>query len=671
MSFVSWANSRSAWIRDLLIAVLLLLSIPVGWASIELSPPNAVIATWWPAASLTVVAATLARGSQRWLVAIGVVAVSFVTNIAAGRPVLVALGFGIANAAEASVVSLIATQGGRQVSIDRVGDASRLFFAVLAGALTIGVFAGVTVLLDGGDAALTFVSTATSHGSAVLLLATLAILPSASFRTNRPKELALQLLMLAVVSAFVLAPQQSLPLGFLVFPLVVWGTFRFGAGIMAVESLLTAVIVGGSLFWQGGPFWAVYVADPTVGVYVVQLYVVVLAVTALVLGRTRAERLRIGALSRAREVVLRSGIVGSAVGFVILEREAGSQLRLAAANDVASELLRAEGDNWHSGETVQLEQFPAALVTPLGELIEGRDDAWNGLIPADGNGRIVEAHLTRVRSARGTVVLTVQVEDVTLREEARLANERALENERATVEKLRETNRQKDDFVAAVSHELRTPLTSIIGFADELTQLDLPEEGYAYLEVVNRNAVRLGELVEDLLEVARISSQTQLRAMEKIELDALISSVIADQHHAAAERSLTIEPSGVTGATLTAVRADVSRILINLVSNAIKFSPTNGVIAVSVETSAMHVRVSVRDNGPGIAAADLDRVFERFYRANSTNTVPGSGLGLAIARGLAENLGGTVRLRSTEGEGTTAELTLPRSPSKPRQRLDE
>ena len=671
MSFVSWANSRQSWFHDLLIALLLLLSIPIGWASIALSPPDAVIATWWPAASLTVVAAALARGPQRWLVAIGVVAVSFVTNIAAGRPVLVALGFGIANAAEASVVSLIATQGGRKVSIDRVGDASRLFLAVLAGAGTIGVLVSLVVLIDGGDPILALVSTATSHGSAVLLLATLAILPSASFRTNRPAELALQLLMLAVVSGLVLAPGQSLPLGFLVFPLVVWGTFRFGAGIMAVESLVTAVIVSGSLFWQGGPFSAVYVENPTIGIYVVQLYVVALAVTALILGRARAERLRVGALSRAREVVLRSGIVGSAVGFVILEREAGSQLRLAAANDVASELLHTEGARWRSGDAVRLDQFPAALGGPLRELIAGRDDAWSGMIPADSSGRIVDAHLTRVRSARGTVVLTVQVEDVTLREEARLANERALENERATVEKLRETNRQKDDFVAAVSHELRTPLTSIIGFADELTQLDLPDEGYAYLEVVNRNAVRLGELVEDLLEVARISSQTQLRAMEKIDLDALISSVIDDQHHAAAERSVVIETSGATDVTLTAVRADVSRILINLISNAIKFSHVGGVIAVSVQISAMHVRISVRDNGPGIAAADLDRVFERFYRANSTNTVPGSGLGLAIARGLAENLGGTVRLRSGEGEGTTAELTLPRSPSKPRQRVDQ
>lgn len=662
MSFISWANAAPAWFRDLLVALLLLLSIPVGWASIALSPPGADIAVWWPAASLTAVAAALARGNQRVLVALGVVAVGFVTNIAAGRPVLVSLGYGVANAVEASAVSLIATQGGRQVSIDRIRDASRLFLGVFVGALMSGALVAAVVSFDGGDALRALVSTATSHASAVLLLATLAILPSASFRTNRPRELVLQLALLGAVAAFILSPQQQLPLGFLLFPVLVWGTFRFGVGITALESLATAAAVGGSLFWQGGPFSAVYVENPTIGIYLVQLYVVTMAVFALVLGRARAERLRIGALSRAREVVLRSGIVGSAVGFVILERRAGSQLLLAAANDVAGELLGTEGPGWNSGETVRLDQFPPALVEPLAELIAGTRTAWNGVIPADSSGRIVDAHLSRVRSVRGTVVLTVQVEDVTLREEARLANERALENERATVEKLRETNRQKDDFVAAVSHELRTPLTSIIGFADELTQLDLPDEAHTYLEVVTRNAVRLGELVEDLLEVGRLNSQTQLKAVEKLDVDTLIQSVIADLHHVASERHLVITTSGATGVSIPSVRADVSRILINLITNAIKFSPVGGEITVAVTTSAVHMRISVRDNGPGISPADLDRVFERFYRASSAANIPGSGLGLVISRGLAEGLGGTVRLRSVEGSGTTAELTLPRNP---------
>jgi two-component system, OmpR family, phosphate regulon sensor histidine kinase PhoR len=104
----------------------------------------------------------------------------------------------------------------------------------------------------------------------------------------------------------------------------------------------------------------------------------------------------------------------------------------------------------------------------------------------------------------------------------------------------------------------------------------------------------------------------------------------------------------------------VTRILVNLLSNAIKFSPVGGRVEIAVDVSAVHLQIRVADDGPGIAPADLDRVFERFYRASSAATVPGSGLGLVIARGLAENLGGTVRLRSTEGVGTTALLTLPR-----------
>ena len=143
--------------------------------------------------------------------------------------------------------------------------------------------------------------------------------------------------------------------------------------------------------------------------------------------------------------------------------------------------------------------------------------------------------------------------------------------------------------------------------------------------------------------------------------------MLADLHHAAAARSLTVERVGKERTSVNSVRADVTRILVNLVSNAIKFSPEGGQIEIAVERSAVHLQIRVRDNGPGIAAADLDRVFERFYRASSAATVPGSGLGLVIARGLAEGLGGTVRLQSVEGAGTTGLLTLPLTATKPRR----
>ncbi len=658
MSFITWAGRAPLWAHILIVGGLLLLTVPVGWLSIALSPPDSAVAAWWPAAALTAVAATLSRGNKRAILAIAVVVVGFAANLAAGRPAPVALGFGIANSIEALIVAAVATSGSRSLSIDRASDAARLLLGVIAGALAIGAGVAVVVTLEGGDPLSSGVAAATSHGSAVLLLAPFAILPRASFRTDRPKELVAQLLVLVAVAAFVFAPQQALPIGFLIYPVFVWGTFRFGTGIMAIESLLTAAIATVALYWNAGPFSLA--SDPAVGVHLVQLYMVVLATTSLVLGRARIERLRISALSRAREVVLLSGMTGSTVGFVILERDERTQLRLVAANAVADELLHDGTAMWAIGDVVQVERLPAALAEPLDSLIAGRETTWNGIVSPDGAARIVEANLSRVRSPRGTLVLTVQVEDITAREEARLANERALENERATVEKLREANRRQDDFVSSVSHELRTPLTSIIGFADELTQLELPTEATTYLEAVTRNATRLGELVEDLLEVGRLQSQVQLKAREKLDIDTVIDAVVHDLHHAAAARSVVIERTGVTGVTLNSVRTDMTRILVNLVSNAIKFSPMGGRVEIAVDVSAVHLQIRVVDAGPGIPAAELDRVFERFYRTSSAATVPGSGLGLVIARGLAENLGGSVRLRSTEGSGTTALLTLPR-----------
>jgi two-component system, OmpR family, phosphate regulon sensor histidine kinase PhoR len=661
MSFVAWAIRAPLWMRSLLVAGLLLLTIPVGWASIALSPPGAPLAAWWPAAALAVVAATVARGSQRLAVAAGIVMVSVVANLAADRPLLVSLGFGVANAIEAVVVAAIATSRDREVSIDRVGDAERLFLGVLAGAVALGLGVALVVLLDGGDPISAGLGAATSHGSAVLLLAPLAILPATSFRTERKAELLVQLVLLISVAAMISSPGQTLPLSFLVFPLILWGTFRFGTGIMAIETLLIAVVTTGALYFGGGPYFPVYQDNPAISVHLVQIFVVVVAVTVLVLGRVRAERHRVNAISRAREVVLLSGITGSSVGFVILERESGADLRVAASNELAELLLHTRTPSWRIGDHVTLEQFPQELVEPLTDVIEGADWTWDGLITAADGERIVDAHLRRVRSARGTVVLTVQAEDVTLREQARLANERALENERATVEQLRETNRQQDDFVSAVSHELRTPLTSIIGFTDELTQLDLPDEAKTYLDVVTRNAVRLGELVEDLLEVGRLNSQVQLKASERLDIDSVIDAVISDLHHAAAARSITVERTGATGERIHSVRTDVTRILVNLVSNAIKFSPVGGRVEITVEVHAAQLQIRVIDSGSGISKADLDRVFERFYRTTSAATIPGSGLGLVISRGLAESLGGAVELRSVEGEGTTAVLTLPRA----------
>lgn len=671
MSFVTWASRLPTWKHALIVSGMLLLTVPVGWASISLSAAGSEVAAWWPAASLTVVAATLSRGRRRLILAAAIVVVGVAANLLAGRPLLVSVGFALANAAEALVVAGIATGANREVSIDRAGDAARLLVGVIAGALAIGAGVAIVVHFEGGDPLLVGLAAAASHGSAVLLLAPLAVLPLANFKTDRIPEFVLHVVIVVAVAIYVFAPQQTLPIGFLIFPLVVWGAFRFPIGLMVLESIVIAAIATVALNWDAGPFsWATH-GDTTLAVHLVQLYIVVLATTSLLLGRARAERLRISALGRAREVVLLSGITGSTIGFVILERESGAHLRFAAGNSVADELLHGSDVRWDVGDAVELKDFPPTLAAHLSDLIAGTASSWNGIVSDEGAERIIEANLTRVRSARGTLVLTVQVEDVTAREEARLAHDRALENERATVEQLRETNRRQDDFVSAVSHELRTPLTSIIGFADELTQMELPDEAHTYLEVVTRNAERLGSLVEDLLEVGRLNSEVQFKAREKLDIDALIDVVIKDLHHTAAARKVVITRSGQTGVSLNSVRTDVTRIVVNLVSNAVKFSPEGGKVDVVVETSAVHLQIRVVDAGPGISPADLDRVFERFYRARSAATVPGSGLGLVIARGLAENLGGTVRLRSTEGVGTTALLTLPFAISMPRRPAEE
>jgi signal transduction histidine kinase len=229
-------------------------------------------------------------------------------------------------------------------------------------------------------------------------------------------------------------------------------------------------------------------------------------------------------------------------------------------------------------------------------------------------------------------------------------------------EQLLEADRVKDEFVALISHDLRTPLTSIMGYL-ELTLDDdnLTDEQRGYLNIVDRNAGRLLHLVNDLLFVARLEAGQLDLQRGDLDLAAVVRQSVAEAEPRAAAGNIDLIFEASDVPAVQADRGRMFQLMDNLVSNALKFTPAGGEVRVSLAPVNGVVRLEISDTGIGIAPAEQERLFERFFRAStaSERQIPGTGLGLYIARAIVEAHGGSIAVRSQPGEGTSFCVDLP------------
>ena len=254
--------------------------------------------------------------------------------------------------------------------------------------------------------------------------------------------------------------------------------------------------------------------------------------------------------------------------------------------------------------------------------------------------------------------------DVTERKRAAEEREQLLQRERAALEESKAANRVKDEFLTTLSHELRTPLNAIVGWATVLAQgkLDGPSASRA-VETIQRNARTQAALIDDLLDLSRVTSGKLRLDVKPVEIGTLLTDALESVRPAADAKGVrlhvTLDPSAGI------VHGDSSRlqqVAWNLLSNAIKFTPQGGDVRLAVRRLPAHLELTVTDTGMGIPPQMLHRIFDRFAQVDSTSTrsYQGLGIGLALVRHLVEAHGGSVSAASQgEGLGATFTVVLP------------
>jgi two-component system phosphate regulon sensor histidine kinase PhoR len=223
------------------------------------------------------------------------------------------------------------------------------------------------------------------------------------------------------------------------------------------------------------------------------------------------------------------------------------------------------------------------------------------------------------------------------------------------------------EFVANVSHELRTPLSIFHGYVENL--LDTPdidrEDLVGILKILKRHSSRLNAILEDLLILARLESRHEQLQLEPVDMEAFCETLVRDWAAKVAAKNVTLVSDVQPG--LDDMLADplrLEQVFSNLLDNALKYTPVNGQITISVRYEGESFLVAIRDSGAGIPPTDLPHIFERFYRADKARTRDqgGTGLGLSIVKHIMQSHGGSVRAESTYGSGTSIVLTFPASP---------
>jgi signal transduction histidine kinase len=261
--------------------------------------------------------------------------------------------------------------------------------------------------------------------------------------------------------------------------------------------------------------------------------------------------------------------------------------------------------------------------------------------------------LERIAKGDFSIRLDEQHQDGILSNLVSSVNKMALE--------LGQVENMRQEFISNVSHEIQSPLTSIRGFAQALQDDNLSaEQRHHYLAIIEAESTRLSRLADDLLKLASLEAEQVKFEPKPYRLDKQIRSLVLTCEPQWSAKGITPEVA-LKEITITADEDLLSQVWLNLIHNAIKFTPAGGSIKVALRAHGERVEVSIADSGPGIAAEDQVHIFERFYKADKSRTrsKEGSGLGLSIVKKIVEMHAGALDLESSPGAGSVFTVSLP------------
>jgi len=642
--------------RILLVALLLAASASLALTSVFFLSDGSPVSAWWPAAGVNALVAVAVTKRYR-LPVLALVSIStFIVTFAVGRPLAVSITAAIALSAQAWIVTRFSVDRHDQPRLTVMRDVVRFFVGVLLGATLTGVLVGTSIVLSvGGDFLQLSLSIIASHASAVAVIAPIALVN----RLKKPMGSAwgklahAAVLAASIVIAF--SPGGLEELSFLPVPFLVWAAFSFSMSFALAELLGTAGLIVVLMAFGGGPFEN-STSTLTDSTTLLEMYVVTLTITTLLIASSRNERQRLEERNAATSRLLHEGFEQAQNGFVIL-RQKDNDFLVMEANSVSAELLPSSLDRTDGDITVVEDSGLHRLLARM-----TREDLEEFVVSGDDE-LPVSVTVTNIRDAIFGKILIVSIVDLRPLRAAEEAITLQLEREQAVIEELRALNQQKDDFVSSVTHELRTPITAVIGFSEELESTTLDEEQTQYVSIIQRNAERLLSVVEDVLTFSRrMPGLDATSPLEDVDVIQVISMVLDDLRHSIRDKRMTVSTAFPTEPVLVRAEGnDVTRVIINLLTNAVKFTPADGTLDLVASVVDGSIVITITDSGPGVAPGDLDKVFDRFYRSSraAQDGVPGTGLGLSIVRDLVTLMNGSIALESDGENGTTARLILP------------
>ena len=660
------------------VSALLVAIFGIGWLAVISRPEGVLASEMWPVGlTVAVLLALPRRYAASGCAAIWAVGVT--TFVLGGRPLDFAVVGGVAIALESVVVAAVLTaRGTRPARLVDDRDLSRFVLAVTAGGLVAGSVAGAGAwLLTDSRPLLTALGTTAGHMSSALVLLPLLIRTDDHPALAAPSERVVRWLALLAVTVVVFVPHDFPSLAFLLLPILGWTALRSSLRETQLQ-LLTLITVATLMTSFGfGPLAEVagrYALPQLVLGIVLQTFFIACALVAIPLSLAVGQQ--VAAIGRAeRESDLLRRVIDSAhVAIIGADAEGRITLFNPGAERIlgytAAEVVGRPAPILHTARAISdkaaelgvADDFRAVALT-LAE--PGHAGTHMVFLRKDGTERTHAMTLSPVHDARGSVAGFVCTSaDVAEEVAARQALLDALDVERRAVLRLQEVDDVKATFVSSVSHELRTPITSIVGYLEMLLEGEFGELGKQQSMAVQRidsNSKRLLSLIDELLTLSRVN-EGQAGATSPLDLCAVARTaydVVApswSHRDLRAELSLPDAPVVVQGN-----RELLERVLVNLLGNAVKFTPAGGEVSLALRGQDEHAVLTVRDTGIGIPVEEQQHLFTRFFRSSlaQRHAIQGSGLGLSIAHAVVTEHGGRIEVESAPGVGTTVHVLLP------------